>query len=129
MLNILESLTSNLDKWDIFNGNPTYGFPLYVYNKPNMLTFLKSDFCQELIHSTWGQTTNFIIYNKSCYDIILNYDFVEPFDVFISQKCKQIIPKSYLSTQIPSYSDIENKTVNYSQFISYCNNYMIENLK
>jgi GR25 family glycosyltransferase involved in LPS biosynthesis len=102
----MEILTSNLDKWEIFNGSPTFG---HKYNT-NEITFNKS-FDDKLIYTLWGQSTSFMIYNRNVYDKLLNYDFSKEIDLYISEKFIQIMTRHEpFSTQICSYSDIENKT-------------------
>ena len=127
--NLLLLLFNNLDKWSIFNGNPTYGEPLYNYKDESMLNFNYSKIDNKLIEISWGQTTNFIIYNKNSYDKILQYDFLDPIDIYISKKFKEITSIKYITKQINSFSDIENNYVDYNIYIKNCEEYMIKNIK
>jgi len=76
---ILDWLVDNLDKWVIFNGNPS------LHDKLNYKEYIckyKSE-NNKLFYSSWGQMTNFIVYNSSCYDTILKYSFNEHIDQYI----------------------------------------------
>ena len=120
--NILLKLTNNLDDWTIYNGNPTFGEVLY---NNSIMNVSNSIIDENLINISFGQTTNFIIYNRKSYDKILSYDFSEPIDIYISKNFTQITYKNYITKQYESYSDIESKIVDYTNFILVCNNYLL----
>ncbi len=108
---LLNLLTNNLDKWNIFNGCPTYG---HMLNKLDKLG-IKNSFNDNLLDINWGQSTAFMIYNKSSYDIMLNYNFRETIDLYISHNFIQTIYRNKpFSIQRASYSNIENKNQNTS---------------
>ena len=126
--NLLSLLFNNLNEWTIFNGNPTYGEPLYNYKDESLLKFNYSNINDLLINISWGQTTNFMIYNKNSYDKMLQYDFLDPIDLYISKNFKQTTSKKYITKQINSFSNIENRFVDYDNFIDECQKYMLKNI-
>ena len=68
LLEILIWLKNNLDKWDIFNGTPTFWD-----KKDNMnLVTANESINKDLVYLNWGQNTGFIIYNKRSYIKLLN---------------------------------------------------------
>ena len=80
-ISIFELLSKNLDKWYIFNGSS-------IENNKK-ISILKS-FDNNFVNVSNIKNNSFMIYNKSCYDNILNYNFDIDFDKFIS--------KNYLTT-------------------------------
>ena len=107
---ILLSLINNLDKWEIFNGNPTF-------TNINLLKCTKNSINDNLINISCGLTTNFIIYNKNIYDKMLKYNFINPIDLYISNNFIQTTSKKYISSQGCFFSDIENKIIDYNNYI------------
>lgn len=100
---IIDELSSR-DDWDIFNGSPSFYDIMYRKVKPIFTKMSKTD---KLVYSNWGQTTNFMIYNKSSYDKMLKYSFDNHIDQYISENFLQVIYKDeYLNKQRPSLSDI-----------------------
>ena len=99
---IIEKLVNNLDKWNIFNGAPSF------WDKRDDIYSIKisDSFTDELLNIEWGQSTSFMIYNSSVYDTILNYNFEEHIDQFISKNFRQTIMRNKpFSIQAASYSD------------------------
>jgi hypothetical protein len=107
----LTKLTSNLSDWDVFNGSPSF------WDKRNNLSdldFVKPD-SEELknlfVKVNWGQSTSFMIYNKSSYDKMLSYKYKEEIDQYIAKNFFQIVYKNEpFSIQKALYSDVSNKT-------------------
>jgi glycosyl transferase family 25 len=111
---VLEALTSNLDKWEIFNGCPTFWIAI---DYPDKFKVTES-FDNKFVNVNWGQSTAFMIYNKSSYDKILNYKFKECIDQYISKNFIQtILSEECFSIQVPSFSDIEDnhQNINFEQ--------------
>ncbi len=97
--NLLNVLTNNLDKWNIFNGAPTFG--------GNKDFIIDDTFDDSILSTNWGQSTAFMIYNKSVYDMLLNFNFTLAIDVYIAKKFTQHIYNKVFAIQRASYSDIE----------------------
>lgn len=125
MINLLKWLSDNKDKWEIFNGNPRF------YMKNPDIEMLDNNL-KILNFKYFGQTTNFMIYNKKCinkYEQYLNdlNKLQDLYNLEIKQKyvIDKFIPRNfvcltripYLSTQLDNYSDIENKQVSYNESI------------
>jgi len=124
---LIEFLQKNIDKWDIFNGNPSYA------------KLIISQLSENIIQYSYGKTANFIIYNQTCYRKILNFQetyekVTEEFDynsfayddMINHIDCKQITLLPYLTKQTQDYSNIVNKDVRYDRGIIDCGqNYFI----
>ena len=133
LIKLFKWLIKHKSEWDIFNGNPT--FPNH---KPNQLIkcIHKNP---KIISYNYGKTANFVIYNSSIYDKIINleslYLKIKNKDVkwnysnqaydhltsLIGAKCLTIIP--FLTYQNTSYSDLQKKIKNYSKFIKKSEKY------
>ena len=102
---ILDLLISNLDKWEIFNGSPTFHFHEDIFNISSVYEsfnsiFLDSEFCL---------STSFIIYNANSYDKMLSFNFSSPIDLYITNNFIQTFYKEGpINVQDVSYSDIQN---------------------
>ena len=107
---IINWLTENLDDWDIFNGNPTM---IEINNKSDRLLKYRSK-NDKLCYVSWGQTTNFIIYNKSSYDKMLSYKLDNHIDLFIPKMFLQLCPLNFITIQQPFYSDISHNKMSES---------------
>jgi GR25 family glycosyltransferase involved in LPS biosynthesis len=103
---LLDILTNNLDKWNIFNGCPTFGDGLE--HDDNIL--VSESFNELLKVSNYGLSTAFIIYNRNIYDKLLTFDFKIAIDQHIQKISLQHIHKNEMIVyQRASYSDIEKK--------------------
>ncbi len=121
----LDLLTSNLDKWEIFNGSPTFFEKDDAKEKVN---FYKTDsILDELfVKGDWGQSASFMIYNASAYKKLLRFTFSAKNyinDQYNARKFIQIFYKpENFSIQKSSYSNLSNsfRGSNYEQlFINY----------
>jgi len=72
-------------------------------------------------------TTHCIFYSASAYDDILALDTGVPIDSAVN-KMKMVFTWPFLATQVESYSDIEEKDVNYDNII-HSNNFIISKLQ
>jgi glycosyl transferase family 25 len=113
---IITWLTDNLDKWDIFNSNPTFG----GLEKPTLIKYPTDN--ENLCVINWGQTTNFMIYNKSSYDKMLLYKMEDHIDLYIPRNFLQICPLPYITSQECFYSDITKITADKNKFNAFFNN-------
>jgi hypothetical protein len=120
---ILNYLKSS-DQWDIFNGNPGN-----LYSKNTFRLLNKNP---DIIKYSTASAANFIIYNKTTYDYLINlendYDKLiesdeistdsinnQAIDMIINNvifRCVTSIP--YLTKQTPCFSILENKLVDHS---------------
>ena len=100
---VLDSLISNLDKWNIYNANPSY----------HADTFEINHIFEDFVDVSWGNTTNFIIYSEtSFYKMLTKCDLTQPIDVFIPWNFRQAVYlKNLVAYQRPSYSDIDEMDV------------------
>jgi hypothetical protein len=78
---VIDRLVKRND-WDIFNGSPSF-YGIQARGESPIFTELDGE--PDLVFSNWGQTTNFIIYNRNCYDKILNFAYNDHIDIFISK--------------------------------------------
>jgi len=107
----LDLLTSNLDKWDIFNGSPTF---FEKDNAKEKVNFYKTNsFLDEyFIKADWGQSASFMIYNANAYKKLLRFTFRNKdyqWDQYNSRKFIQIFYKlENFSIQKSSYSNLSN---------------------
>jgi GR25 family glycosyltransferase involved in LPS biosynthesis len=121
----LDLLTSNLDKWEIFNGSPTF------FEKDNLkekVNFYKTGETLDtlFVKGDWGQSASFMIYNASVYKKLLRYSFSAKNyinDQYNAKKFLQIFYKpENFSIQKSSYSNLSNsfRGADYEQlFINY----------
>lgn len=112
---MIDILINNLDKWEIFNGCPSFWDKRNNINSLNVI----NSFNGEFVNVNWGQSTSFMIYNQSSYDKMLSYKFKEQIDQFISITFIQTIYKDKpVSIQLSSYSNVgnTNTTKNYENF-------------
>jgi GR25 family glycosyltransferase involved in LPS biosynthesis len=101
---VIETLINNLDKWNVFNGCPTFGSG--TENDNNII--VSEGFNELLKVSNFGLCSTFNIHNKNIYDKLLNFDFKIPIDCHIEKMTLQHIYKNEMfSYQRASYSDIE----------------------
>ncbi len=102
---VIDVLTNNLDKWNIFNGCPTFG-----NNSENEDSIIVSEAFNDLLKvSNFGLCSTFNIHNKNIYDKLLTFDFKIPIDCHIEKMTLLHIYKNEMfSYQRASYSDIEN---------------------
>jgi GR25 family glycosyltransferase involved in LPS biosynthesis len=105
--NILDTLLTNLDDWDVFNGSPSFSDKTSNL-KDIDFTLPKSEILKkDFVKTTWGQATSFMIYNKSSYSKLLQYSFNCIIDQFVSNNFNQIIYKhNPFSIQRASFSDL-----------------------
>ena len=101
-------LDNNLDKWDIFNGGPTF----VERNKYVKILDEKLNIIQVKI----ARTSNFVYYNKNILNKILNWnpDNNIPIDNFDEwcPELKIVTSIPFLSSQYESYSDIVGQVLN-----------------
>ncbi len=117
---ILEYLENNKDKWDIFLGGVTF-----VYDNIEK-EYLNKDI--GLISLSFGKTSHFIIYNSSCYNIMLNKNINIPLDksIWLENKLKIISIIPFIAKQKTDYSSIEKKNVNYNSRFNAAENYLLK---
>jgi hypothetical protein len=97
----------NRKDWMIFNGGPTFWDRRDDLEDVHLYPLEGS---KDLILSNWGQTTNFIIYNKRCYEKMLNYKFDQHIDQYISKTFLQTIYSNcVVARQRNNESDITGK--------------------
>lgn len=97
-------LWKNRDKWDIFNGGPTNGFPEFHYENNPTIFKLKKAF-----------SMHFILVNASAYDRFAEID-IEEHIIDIWMNCLRVLCiELCIAVQKPGYSDIEKKFVQYRQ--------------
>ena len=117
MYEILNILTTNYDKFEIFNGSPTFWDKRYSLNEIKK----SKSFINDFYFITNGQKTTFIIYTNLMYDKILNelnsYDEKYHIDQYIANNYIQLCYKKYICYEINNYSDIANKNVNNVDYI------------
>lgn len=101
---IMKWLTDNLSDWEIFNGNPTLWD--IRHNTEKLIKYPSTN--NKLCYVNFGQTTNFIIYNKSSYDTMLNYQLNYQIDVYIPKMFLQLVPLKFISSQQCFFSDVCN---------------------
>jgi glycosyl transferase family 25 len=116
-LNILSTLINSHTKWEIFNGNLTFVNNVDLNLNLNPLMKTKSSVSKEFYFINGGLTTNFVGYTNKAYSKMIN-DF-DPYgqlaiDQFISCNFRILSWYKYISTQSESWSDIENKLINYT---------------
>lgn len=124
-LNLMNYLENNLSEWDIFNGNPNFKNNAHLKRaKPKVINGENKIFS---ISEFW--TTNFIIYNNSVYQKIINHEDyykkninrriphkTHSFDVILKNiKILGMVP--YISTQFDSFSNLVNKYTDFSKEI------------
>ena len=128
----MEWLNNNGDKWDIYNGNPTYVNIVRIVDASNKIVECK------------GNMANFIIYNgkhfekiKSkleCYRTnLLKWKYgieihnkkvphsrkrVPIIDKFLSTNFICVTSVPYITSQQETLSNIENRTVNYNEIVN-----------
>jgi GR25 family glycosyltransferase involved in LPS biosynthesis len=121
---IINNLVLNLEKWEIFNGSPTFTKLLKYGKQRKDEIYVKDSGISDLVHINWGQTTSFMIYNSNVYDklidkieLYLKYDIEliiqeVPLDVIISMYFIQTAYKyKYITYQYNSQSDIIHKDI------------------
>jgi len=120
---ILNFLKEHPKEWDIFHG----GLTVHHYNpfRAKMLV-PELNLCQ--IMCSDGYTTGFMIYNQNMYPLfsalkpkyILSRLLRESTDcidhVIANSKTRRLISLPFLTTQKPSFSDIERRHANYTDF-------------
>jgi len=125
--NILDIISTNCDKYDIFNGSPTFWDQRSSMNNVKKYKSFNDDF--NLI--TNGQKATFVVYTKNMYDIMINnfnpnselYN-----DQYTAQHFKQLCYKKYICYELESYSNLQNQITNNTQYIKSQEN-IYQNLK
>ena len=114
--NILYILTTNSNKYDIFNGSPTF------WDQRNSLYNVKKykSFNDDFHFITHGQKATFVIYTYNMYDKMIN-EFNPNTDLYndqyIAHNFKQLCYKKYLCYELNNYSNIVQKQVDNTPFI------------
>lgn len=103
---ILEYLTNNMEKWNIFLGGVT-GVWKYVQSIDLNLDL-------KLVYIDEGKTAHFAIYNSNSYDYWLEHELTIPIDKCWHHKLIGITSIPFITIQYSDYSDIENKQVDYN---------------
>jgi hypothetical protein len=114
--NVLDIITTNYDKYDIFNGSPTF------WDQRNSMHNVKKykSFNDDYNLITNGLKATFIVYTQNMYDKMINnfnpntelYN-----DQYTAQNFKQLCYKKYLCYELESYSNLQNRLVNNIQYI------------
>lgn len=86
---IINFLSNNLDKWQIFNGSPIVNKHTVIHNDYNL------DNTTKLYEITTASSTNFIIYNKNVYDYIINYENIIKYKLKNTYKIDMILSKQF----------------------------------
>jgi len=109
---LLPTLWNHRDKWEMFSGGCT--------QIAEVNSFYQSE--DQEFAQVRGLTTHFILYNKTCYDRILNtYDRDKPtipIDNFYRDYFKTWVTNPFIAKQAPGHSLIENVRTNYDNFFS-----------
>lgn len=136
-IEILDYLTTSVQQcdWDLFNGNPTFMFE----REQELLPYSSSPV---LINYMYGLTTNLIIYNKSSYSDVLEIENIYKImpnnaiphnyaiDKMLSKlQLKKLCPIPFVSTQIPTFSDLNNEFANYSHIFNVTEQWLLERVK
>lgn len=128
-------LTSNKDKWNIFNGNPANCNlnPAQSVNTHG----------EQMVSYEFGKTTNFMIYNSNAYDKILS--LADTYENISENECdyeahaydrllctlglKLVTRVPYVTTQAVGQSIIEDREVNYHDAIfDYGESFLVKKL-
>lgn len=116
-IKILSCLTKNFDKYEIFNGSPSFWDKRNNLNEIKKIKFLLDGFS----FVSNAQKTTFMIYTKGSYDKILAaYDPTKTslcIDQFYGQNFMQLCYRKYLCYEIASYSDLQKSVVDLEQYI------------
>ena len=110
--NIKNWLDNNLDKWDIFNGGPTY------VEQSKYLKLVNKNL--NIVEVNVGKTTHFIYYNKNSFDKILKWNSNNNIQIDEFHKwddtLKILTSYPYLATQYNTYSDVSNFDINFDKY-------------
>lgn len=117
---VLEWLINNRNEWDVFNG----GLAFTKFYKG--ISILNKN---PVILRTNGRQAQFVIYNRSSYETILRATTSDIIDVYINNHCRQITTVPFLSTQLPSKSNICHIYVNYTPFYKIAERKMLYYIK
>lgn len=109
LLTILKWCHDNLDKWEVFNSIPLG----YSFDKIDKV--LSHD--AGIVRVVGGCNTQFVIYNKNCYDRLISYEnnyqsgtkFLESghaWDVVLSRSCEMITAYPFLTNSFAEDSSI-----------------------
>lgn len=117
---VLDWLMNHRSEWDTFNGGPAFtkfykGISLLNKNPP--------------ILKTNGRQSQFVIYNRSCFETILKAGDGDRIDVYINHNCRQVTTVPLLSTQLPSKSNICRIYINYTPFYKIAERKMLSYIK
>ena len=113
---VLSYLTKHWNKYEIFNGSPSFWIKR---NDTNAIKKTKSLLPKFSLVSD-AQKTTFMIYTKKSYDKILDYD---PYltsiaiDEFFAKNFMQLCYRKYLCYEIKSYSNIQNHLGDLEQYM------------
>ena len=105
---LLPVLYTHRDKWDIFSGGCTQ-----VAKIDSFYSYGDIEFAQ-----VQGLTTHFVLYNRLCYERILNTYPTEnpiPIDNFYRDFFRSWLVVPFLAKQTPGFSVIENAQANYDK--------------
>lgn len=119
---ITEYLNNNINEWDMFLGgvNGTQTRNILDKFKYNNLNFFKIN---------KGACFHFVIYNKSCYDFFLNYNFNKlPIDKIWDHKLKAFIVIPFICVQKPSISNILKRYIDLNIIFQKQENYFLRRL-
>jgi len=117
---IYEWMNKNLENWDLINFNPTF------LQKPKQVISTNP----LLIEYGYGKTGNFIIYNRTTYDKMIAleplyqkardtnnfpYHQIASDHMMNMQGFKMVTHFPYFTAQLPDFSDIAQRRVDYAQ--------------
>lgn len=112
--NVLEILTRNADKFELFNGSPSF------WNKRFLLNTVKKtkSELEDFSFVTDAQCSIFSVYTSKVYDKFLAQDPLQQphVDVFRAENIPQLVYKKYVCDQIPGWSDLGNKTMDLGDY-------------
>jgi GR25 family glycosyltransferase involved in LPS biosynthesis len=121
IINIIEYLKQNMNRWNIFLGGVTC-----VENSLNY-EFMNKE--KNLIYIKKGKTSHFTIYNSNCYDTIIKMKINIPIDKkWYSKKLKIVSFIPFIATQKEDYSNIENRIVNYNSRFNQSEKILLNNI-
>lgn len=116
---IFECLAKNYREYQMFNGNP-YIFASHAKNMTKTLSTIKTISNNVFYYITRsGHGTNFVVYTRNMYGAVANKFNGGHIDVHMAQNIKQLIYYKYITSQLPSKSDIVNDDVNYTNMINH----------
>jgi glycosyl transferase family 25 len=108
---LLPFLWKNRDKWNYFNGGPTFIHNIELFDKEHKLVRGNS------------QCAHFIFYTKDVYDKIMEWkpegaENENACDLWFSRAFKPVSSYPTIAVQTPSFSDLNNKEEDYTTYLN-----------